>query len=93
MRRPGKGVAGFSSLTVDEDGSERWLSEPGLLTGAAGVGLALLAAVGKVEPRWDRVLLVSVPTIAGGIGPAAGSRSKSAMQEGLMTLESPVQEE
>jgi hypothetical protein len=29
----------------------------GLLTGAAGVGLALLAAVSDLEPRWDIVLL------------------------------------
>lgn len=34
---------------------------PGLLTGAAGTGLALLAAVGGEEPRWDRVLLASLP--------------------------------
>ena len=31
----------------------------GFLTGAAGVGLALLAAATPVEPAWDRVLLVS----------------------------------
>jgi lantibiotic modifying enzyme len=29
----------------------------GLLTGAAGIGLALLAAIGDREPRWDIVLL------------------------------------
>ena len=33
---------------------------PGLLTGAAGTGLALLAAVGEREPGWDRVLLASL---------------------------------
>jgi hypothetical protein len=32
-----------------------------LLTGAAGIALALLAAVTPVEPAWDKVLLVSVP--------------------------------
>jgi hypothetical protein len=31
----------------------------GLLTGAAGVALALQAAVTDVEPAWDRVLLLS----------------------------------
>ena len=31
------------------------------VTGAAGIGLALLAATGTVEPSWDRVLLTSVP--------------------------------
>ncbi len=32
----------------------------GLLSGEAGVGLALLAAVSDVEPAWDRALLLSV---------------------------------
>ena len=32
---------------------------PGLITGAAGTGLALLAATSAVEPAWDRLLLVS----------------------------------
>jgi lantibiotic modifying enzyme len=32
----------------------------GLLNGAAGVGLALLAAVSELEPRWDIVLLCDV---------------------------------
>jgi hypothetical protein len=51
--------------------AERWLAEvfdrwprdatgeTGLLTGAAGVGLVLLAAATNLEPRWDRVLLLS----------------------------------
>jgi lantibiotic modifying enzyme len=39
---------------VHEDG-------PGLLTGVAGTGLALLAAVGGEEPGWDKVLLASLP--------------------------------
>jgi hypothetical protein len=38
-----------------------WMAETGLLTGAAGVALSLLAAATSVEPEWDRVLLVSVP--------------------------------
>lgn len=32
---------------------------PGLLYGAAGVGLALLAGATDVEPAWDRTLLIS----------------------------------
>ncbi|TKV76129.1 lanthionine synthetase C family protein [Rhizobium sp. AU243] len=32
---------------------------PGLLTGAAGIGLALLSFCSTSEPDWDRVLLVS----------------------------------
>ncbi|HEX8826294.1 MAG TPA: lanthionine synthetase LanC family protein, partial [Archangium sp.] len=39
---------------------------PGLLTGAAGTGLALLAAVGEAAPGWDRVMLASLA------GPDAG---------------------
>jgi class I lanthipeptide synthase len=38
-----------------------WRGTPGLLTGAAGVGLALLAAATPVEPSWDRMLLVALP--------------------------------
>ena len=33
---------------------------PGFLQGAAGVGLALLAATTDIEPRWDRLLCASV---------------------------------
>jgi hypothetical protein len=34
--------------------------DPGLLTGAAGVALALLAAVTPIAPGWDRMLLLDV---------------------------------
>jgi hypothetical protein len=33
--------------------------DPGLLSGAAGVALALLAAVTGIEPAWDRALLIA----------------------------------
>jgi lantibiotic biosynthesis protein len=33
----------------------------GLLEGAAGVALVLLAATTSVEPAWDRMFLVSAP--------------------------------
>ncbi len=59
MRRPGEAVAGYPCRRVD-DGVEAWTADPGLLTGAAGVGLALLAAATDVEPAWDRALLVDV---------------------------------
>jgi hypothetical protein len=32
---------------------------PGLLFGASGVGLALLAASTEIEPSWDRLFLMS----------------------------------
>jgi len=40
-----------------------WEANPGLLTGAAGVGLALLAAVTPIQPEWDRLLLVAIPPV------------------------------
>ncbi|MEW5930497.1 MAG: lanthionine synthetase C family protein [Gemmatimonadota bacterium] len=60
LRRPGEGVAGFRSWGPPRGGGpSEWLDDPGLLTGAAGVALALLAAATPVEPEWDRFLLVS----------------------------------
>jgi hypothetical protein len=61
LRRPGEGVAGFLALGRDAEGNDLWRPEPGLLTGAAGIGLALLAACSVIEPAWDRTLLLSVP--------------------------------
>lgn len=48
-------------LEPDRDGRLGWRVDPGFLTGAAGIGLALLAAVAPVKPEWDRLLLVSIP--------------------------------
>ena len=62
LRRAGQGVGGFLARVEQDDGTSSWAPEPGLLTGAAGVGLALLAATTPVEPGWDRALLVGVPT-------------------------------
>jgi len=61
MRRPGEGVAGFLVFHPDADGTAKWESDAGLLTGAAGVGLALLGATTSVEPAWDQMLLTSLP--------------------------------
>jgi hypothetical protein len=61
LRRPGEGVAGYLSWGPRPDGTGGWIAERGLLTGAAGVGLSLLAAVSPIEPRWDRMLLTAVP--------------------------------
>jgi hypothetical protein len=66
LRKPGDGVAGWRSwrplsnvyVPAPEMG---WTTDPGLLTGAAGVGLALLGAASAVEPAWDLILLSSVP--------------------------------
>jgi hypothetical protein len=62
MRRPGEGIAGYQSFGRTASGESGWETAPGFLTGAAGVGLALLAATSDVEPSWDRLLLVSVPS-------------------------------
>lgn len=63
MRRPGRGVAGYEAWQLDDDGQVSWIADPGLLTGAAGIALALLAATTAVEPDWDRMLLVAVPPL------------------------------
>jgi hypothetical protein len=61
LRQPGRGIAGYLSWSPGADGSLTWLAEPGFLTGATGIALALLAAATSVEPAWDRLLLASVP--------------------------------
>jgi hypothetical protein len=63
MQRPGRGVGGYEAWEPDETEDRTWVADPGLLTGAAGIALALLAATSLIEPAWDRVLLVAVPPI------------------------------
>jgi lantibiotic modifying enzyme len=60
-RKPGTGVAGFRKYGLNEDGEMDELYDPGFIQGAAGIGLALLAAVTGLEPTWDRVMLISAP--------------------------------
>ncbi|HSF44239.1 MAG TPA: lanthionine synthetase C family protein [Thermoanaerobaculia bacterium] len=59
FREPGRGVAGFVTWGPDATSQMDWRDDPSLLTGAAGVGLALLAAITPIEPAWDRFLLLS----------------------------------
>lgn len=60
----GNGIGGFDTRAEGARPGERTgVAEPGLLTGAAGIGLALVAATSAHEPRWDRMLLLS----AGGL--------------------------
>ena len=54
LAQPGAGIGGYQHF--DDTG---WVDWPGLLFGASGVALALLAAASDVEPAWDRLLLVS----------------------------------
>jgi hypothetical protein len=57
--RSREGVAGYSAYLPLEDGAPQWQADPGILTGAAGIALALLAATTPIEPAWDRMMLVS----------------------------------
>jgi lantibiotic biosynthesis protein len=59
LRRPDQGIAGFRTWGPGEDGEMTWLVDPTFLTGAAGIGLALLGATTDIEPTWDRLLLLS----------------------------------
>jgi hypothetical protein len=59
LREPGRGVGGFVTWGPDATGAMEWRDDPSLLTGAAGIALALLAATTPCEPAWDRFLLLS----------------------------------
>jgi hypothetical protein len=60
MRRPGCGIGGYQACLPGPGGAKTWVTDPGLLTGAAGIALALLAAATPIEPVWDRVLLTAI---------------------------------
>jgi hypothetical protein len=64
MRQVNKQIAGFPARRPNPDRPNeiQWVADPGILTGAAGVALALLAATTDIEPEWDRMMLVSIPT-------------------------------
>jgi lantibiotic biosynthesis protein len=76
FRRAGEGAAGFCARRAQADGSVVREADPGLLNGAAGIGLALLAACTDVTPAWDRVFLVDADP--GGQGALPGARSRGA---------------
>jgi hypothetical protein len=66
FRRPGTGIAGYAHAPApgSEDASAIDQNDAGLLTGAAGIGLTLLAATTPVPPAWDRLLLADLPPMA-----------------------------
>jgi lantibiotic modifying enzyme len=64
FREPGQGVGGYRMWVMGEGEELDWRSDPGFLTGSAGVGLVLLAATTPVEPQWDRLLLTDVAPAA-----------------------------
>jgi hypothetical protein len=60
LHQVGQGVGGFRARGRQPDGRLGWIDEPGLVVGATGVALVLLAGACAVEPGWDRALLFSV---------------------------------
>ena len=65
LQQPRRGIAGFAAYRAAFAGQPaHWENETGILEGAAGVALALLAAVTPFEPSWDRMLLVAIPPSA-----------------------------
>ena len=58
-KRPDTGIAGYLAYEPKLNGQVAWKKEAGVLTGAAGIALVLLAACSNVEPQWDRMLLIS----------------------------------
>jgi lantibiotic biosynthesis protein len=61
LRQPGCGIAGFTSALPAAGGSTRQVPMLGLIFGATGIALALLAATSADEPCWDGILLLSNP--------------------------------
>lgn len=53
LRKPGSGFAGYETIMLREA-----LADPGLVTGAAGIALVLLAAMSDEEPAWQRLFLL-----------------------------------
>lgn len=66
MARADSGVGGFSSVRPLGQGQAERVDDPGLLEGAVGVALALLAAGTSITPQWDRMLLCSLPAVLSG---------------------------
>jgi lantibiotic modifying enzyme len=62
MKKPGEGIAGYAARFMNGKREVFWEADPGLLTGATGIALALLAAATNVEPQWDAMLLLSSPS-------------------------------
>ncbi len=60
MRTAGEGLAGFRYRARPRDPESEMRDDPGLITGIAGIGLALLGAITTIEPAWDRMLLASL---------------------------------
>ena len=58
FRRPGQGFGGYLFFR-NTNGESVLESDPAFLVGASGLGISLLAWVTALEPKWDRVMLMS----------------------------------
>lgn len=64
MHQTGTGIAGYRAhdARADENGSsDPYVADTSLLTGVAGIGLALAASLRETSPDWDRLLLLDLP--------------------------------
>ena len=59
MRQPGQGCGGYLGWGVVGEGERAWSADSTFLSGAIGIGLAMLAGAGDVDPWWDELLLAS----------------------------------
>lgn len=59
LRTEGPSIAGYAAWELLDDGKFGWTPQAGLLTGAAGIAAAFLAATSPVASDWDRFLMVS----------------------------------
>jgi class I lanthipeptide synthase len=57
LRKPGVGIAGYFAWRPDAVPHEQ--ADTAFLSGAVGVALALLSAIAPIEPKWDRIMLLS----------------------------------
>lgn len=51
------GLAGYKRRVSNKKGT--WVNSAGVLDGIAGIGMALIAAISDIEPKWDECLLLS----------------------------------
>jgi lantibiotic modifying enzyme len=70
LRKPGRGLGGYEAWSTprgtkidpfspEKTATTEWVTEARWLTGASGIGLALLASFSPLQPHWDRLLAIS----------------------------------
>jgi hypothetical protein len=52
-------IAGFPTFTPRE---QAWIADASMVSGASGIALALHSMITEVEPAWDRMMLIDLPT-------------------------------